>query len=74
MGYHVWWGGDVTFYGGINPKSTREEVAAILNEISSDEDSASYELFWDEDKTMGIYVLFLGDELTTVNLYTDYEE
>lgn len=65
-------GVDVTFYGGINPESTREEVAAVLNEISSDEDSASYELFLDEDKTMGIYVLFLGDELTTVNLYTDY--
>lgn len=67
-------GVDVTFYGGINPESTREEVAAILNEISSDEDSASYELFLNEDKTMGIYVLFLGDELTTVNLYTDYTE
>lgn len=67
-------GVDVTFYGGINPESTREEVAAVLNEISSDEDSASYELFLDEDKTMGIYVLFLGDELTTVNLYTDYTE
>ena len=67
-------GVDVGFYGGINPESTREEVAAILNEISSDEDSASYELFLNEDKTMGIYVLFLGDELTTVNLYTDYTE
>lgn len=69
-----WGGQNVTFYGGINAESTREEVAAVLDEISSDEDSASYELFLDEDKTMGIYVLFLGDELTTVNLYTDYEE
>lgn len=69
-----WGGQNVTFYGGINAESTREEVAAVLNEINSDEDSASYELFLDEDKTMGIYVLFLGDELTTVNLYTDYEE
>lgn len=67
-----WGGQNVTFYGGINAESTREEVAAVLNEISSDEDSASYELFLDEDKTMGIYVLFLEDELTTVNLYTDY--
>lgn len=69
-----WGGQNVTFYGGINAESTREEVAAVLDEISSDEDSASYELFLDEDKTMGIYVLFLGDELTTVNLYTDYTE
>lgn len=67
-------GVNITFYGGINAESTREEVAAVLDEISSDEDSASYELFLDEDKTMGIYVLFLGDELTTVNLYTDYTE
>lgn len=69
-----WGGQNVTFYGGINAESTREEVAAVLEEISSDEDSASYELFLDEDKTMGIYVLFLGDELTTVNLYTNYTE
>lgn len=69
-----WGGQNVTFYGGINAESTREEVAAVLEEISSDEESASYEIFLDEDKTMGIYVLFLGDELTTVNLYTDYTE
>ena len=43
-----------------------------MEEIDSDDSSASYELFLDEDKTMGLYVLFLGDELTTVNLYTDY--
>lgn len=69
-----WGGQNVTFYGEINAESTREEVAAVLEEISSDEESASYEIFLDEDKTMGIYVLFLGDELTTVNLYTDYTE
>lgn len=69
-----WGGQNVTFYGGINAESTREEVAAVLEEISSDEESASYEIFLDEDKTMGIYVLFLGDELTTVNLYTNYIE
>lgn len=69
-----WGEQNVTFYGGINAESTREEVAAVLEEISSDEESASYEIFLDEDKTMGIYVLFLGDELTTVNLYTDYTE
>lgn len=65
-------GQDVTFYGGIHADSTREEVGAVLEEIDSDDSSASYELFLDEDKTMGLYVLFLGDELTTVNLYTDY--
>ena len=64
----------MTFYGGINAESTREKVAAVLDEISSDEDSASYEIFLDEDRMMGIRVLFLGDELTTVNLYTDYTE
>lgn len=65
-------GQDVTFYGGIHADSTREEVGAVLEEIYSDDSEASYELFLDEDKTMGLYVLFLGDELTTVNLYTDY--
>ncbi len=69
-----WGGQNVTFYGEINAESTREEVAAVLNEISSDENSASYELFLDENRMMGLRVLFLGDELTTVNLYTDYTE
>lgn len=67
-------GQNVTFYGGINADSTREEVAALLNETYVDEDEAAYKLYLNENETMGIYVLFLGDELTTVSLYTDYIE
>lgn len=67
-------GQNVTFYGGINADSTREEVAALLNETYVDEDEAAYKLYLNENETMGIYVLFLGDELTTVSLYTDYTE
>lgn len=65
-------GQDVTFYGGIHADSTREEVGAVLEEVTNDDSGASYELFLDEDRTMGLRVLFIGDELTTVNLYTDY--
>lgn len=67
-------GQNVTFYGGINADSTREEVAALLNETYVDEGEAAYKLYLNENETMGIYVLFLGDELTTVSLYTDYTE
>lgn len=65
-------GQDVTFYGGIYADSTKEEVGAILEEVYSDDSETSYKLFLNEEETMGLYVLFLGDELTTVNLYTDY--
>ena len=65
---------DISFYGGIAPDSTRDEVKAILEESVADADGALYKAYLDEDEHQGMEVLFIGDELVTVSLYTDYEE
>ncbi len=65
---------DISFYGGITPDSTRDEVKAILEESIADEDGALYKAYLDEDECQGMEVIFVGDELTTVSLYTNYAE
>ena len=65
---------DISFYGGITPDSTRDEVKAILEESVADADGALYKAYLDEDEHQGMEVLFIGDELVTVSLYPDYEE
>lgn len=67
---------DVEFYGGICAESTREEVAAILNEVYSTEANAEYSLFLDGKENQGIDVIFAGDKLSEVELFNiaDYVE
>lgn len=65
-------GVDISFYGGITPDSTRDEVKAVLEESSADDDGAIYKAYLDEDERQGMEVLFIGDELTTVSIYTEY--
>lgn len=65
---------DITFYGGITPDSTRDEVKAILEESTASKDGAIYKVYLDEHERQGMEVTFVGDELAAVNLYTDYAE
>lgn len=67
-------GVDISFYGGITPDSTRDEVKAVLEESSADDEGAIYKVYLDEDERQGMEVMFIGDELTTVTIYTEYEE
>lgn len=67
-------GVDISFYGGITPDSTRDEVKAVLEESSADDEGAIYKVYLDEDERQGMEVMFIGDELTTVAIYTEYEE
>lgn len=64
---------DISFYGGITPNSTRDEVKAVLEESIADDDGAIYKVYLDEDERQGMEVVFVGDELSAVSIYTNYE-
>lgn len=67
-------GTDISFYGGISVESTREEAAALLEEVFADEESAQYNRFLDEKEHSGMDVYFYQDRLltVTVNNFADY--
>jgi len=60
---------DAVFYGGITFNSTREEVAAVLDEIHSSDTSAEYGLFLDEKQQSGVCVYFYNDKVKIISLY-----
>lgn len=63
-------GAEVSFYGGkINSSSTREEVAALLDEVYADENGAQYTKAADEKGYSELSVYFDKDQLVMVELY-----
>lgn len=62
-------GVDVSFYGGIHEGSTREEVAALLDEVYVDETSALYMTSADNAGYAELSVSFDGDRMVMVELY-----
>lgn len=67
---------EVVFYGGIHKGSTREEVAALLNEVYADETGAQYSTELDKDGCSRLSVYFDKDKMVMVELYNyaDYVE
>lgn len=59
---------DITFYGGINADSTREDVARILEEEYADESNALYSKYLDPHHHKGIEVSFYGDQVSAINI------
>lgn len=64
-------GVEVTFYGGIGKDSTREEVAAILDEVYADENGAQYRKALDEEGHASLSAIFDKEQLVLVELYND---
>lgn len=67
---------EVVFYGGIHKDSTREEVAALLNEVYADETGAQYSTELNEKGYSRLSVYFDKDQMVMVELYNcaDYVE
>jgi len=62
---------NIQLYGGINMNSSEEEVSKILDTIYSNNESAAYELYVDEDNSKGISIYFEKGKIKRISLYND---
>lgn len=44
-----------------------------MEESIADDDGAIYKVYLDEDERQGMEVVFVGDKLSAVSIYTNYE-
>jgi len=62
---------NIQLYGGINMNSSEEEVSKVLDIIYSNDESAAYELYVDEDNSKGMSIYFEKGKIKRISLYND---